>query len=95
MGPCCFSAERDCCGRRQGAGGARREGEAEVGIGKQHRFCQQKILNLVVGPSRTEAERQKNATLAKKLESTQEDLMKTQIKYVKDVFDPTSIFKSI
>ena len=66
-----------------------------MGIGKQHRFCQQKILNLVVGPSRTEAERQKNATLAKKLESTQEDLMKTQIKYVKDVFDPTSIFKSI
>ena len=31
--------------------------------------------------SRTEAERQKNVTLARKLESTQEDLMKTQIKY--------------
>ena len=66
-----------------------------MGFCKQDRYCQQKILKLVVGPSRTEAERQKNATLAKKLESTQEDLMKTQIKYVKDVFDPTSIFKSI
>ena len=82
MGPCCFSAKCDCCGRRQGAGGARREGEAEVGIGKQDRCCQQKILKLVVGSFRTEAERQKNATLAKKLESTQEDLMKTQIKYI-------------
>ena len=80
MGPCCFSAERDCCGRRQGAGGAGWEGEAEVGIGKQDGRC--KILKLVVGFSRTEAERQKNATLAKKLESTQEDLMKTQIKYI-------------
>ena len=53
-----------------------------MGICKQDRYCQQKILKLVVGPSRTEAERQKNATLAKKLESTQEDLMKTQIKYI-------------
>merc|ERR1712130_785558 len=33
---------------------------------------------------RTEAERQKNVTLARKLESTQEDLMKTQIKYQKE-----------
>ena len=53
-----------------------------MGIGKQDRCCQQKILKLVVGSFRTEAERQKNATLAKKLESTQEDLMKTQIKYI-------------
>ena len=35
--------------------------------------------------SRTEAERQKNVTLARKLESTQEDLMKTQIKYFLNV----------
>ena len=35
--------------------------------------------------SRTEAERQKNVTLARKLESTQEDLMKTQIKYLLNV----------
>ena len=66
-----------------------------MGIGKKNRCCQQKILKLYVGFSRTEAERQKNATLAKKLESTQEDLMKTQIKYIKDVFDLISIFKSI
>ena len=64
-----------------------------MGIGKQERCC--KILKLVVGCSRTEAERQKNATLAKKLESTQEDLMKTQIKYINAVFDLISIFKSI
>ena len=57
-----------------------------MGIGKQDRHCQQKILKLVAGSFRTEAERQKNATLAKKLESTQEDLMKTQIKYIKAVF---------
>ena len=57
-----------------------------MGIGKKNRCCQQKILKLYVGFSRTEAERQKNATLAKKLESTQEDLMKTQIKYIKAVF---------
>ena len=57
-----------------------------MGIGKQDRHCQQKILKLVAGSFRTEAERQKNATLAKKLESTQEDLMKTQIKYIKTVF---------
>ena len=63
-----------------------------MGIGNQER-CE--ILKLVVGSFRTEAERQKNATLAKKLESTQEDLMKTQIKYFKDVFDLISIFKSI
>ena len=55
-----------------------------MGIGKKNRCS--KILKLVVGSSRTEAERQKNATLAKKLESTQEDLMKTQIKYIKAVF---------
>ena len=63
-----------------------------MGIGNQER-CE--ILKLVVGSFRTEAERQKNATLAKKLESTQEDLMKTQIKYIKDVFDLSSMFKSI
>ena len=34
---------------------------------------------------RVETERQKNITLAKKLESTQEDLMKTQIKYQKEI----------
>ena len=53
-------------------------------MGKQERCC--KILKLVVGSYRTEAERLKNVTLAKKLESTQEDLMKTQIKYIKAVF---------
>ena len=65
-----------------------------MGIGKQERCCQQKILNLYVCFSRTEAERQKNATLAKKLESTQEDLMKTQIKYVQTIFKCLGIFKS-
>ena len=54
-----------------------------MGIGNQERY---EILKLVVGSFRTEAERQKNATLAKKLEFTQEDLMKTQIKYIKAVF---------
>ena len=34
---------------------------------------------------RVETERQKNVSLAKKLESTQEDLMKTQIKYQKEI----------
>ena len=65
-----------------------------MGIGKQDIYLQQKILRLVVGPSRTEAERQKNATLAKKLESTQEDLMKTQIKYVLTISNCLGIFKS-
>jgi optic atrophy protein 1 len=35
--------------------------------------------------ARTEAERLKNGTLARKLESTQEDLMKTQIKYQREI----------
>ena len=39
------------------------------------------IGGLTASSNRTEAERQKNVTLARKLESTQEDLMKTQIKY--------------
>ena len=34
---------------------------------------------------RTEAERLKNSSLAKKLEVTQEELMKTQIKYQKEI----------
>ena len=65
-----------------------------MGIGKKNRCCQQKILKVYVGFSRTEAERQKNATLAKKLESTQEDLMKTQIKYVLTISNCLGIFKS-
>ena len=52
-----------------------REKQRCVATSSNHKWCLDPLS------SRTEAERQKNVTLARKLESTQEDLMKTQIKY--------------
>ena len=42
-------------------------------------------LAILTSSLRTEAERMKNTVLAKKLEATQEELMKTQIKYQKEI----------
>ena len=52
-----------------------REKQRSVPTGSSRKWCLDALS------FRTEAERQKNVTLARKLESTQEDLMKTQIKY--------------
>ena len=42
-------------------------------------------MAILTSSLRTEAERMKNTVLAKKLEATQEELMKTQIKYQKEI----------
>lgn len=83
LGPPCFSALCHLCGRQQccfcqAAGGEGREGEAEV----DHQWSS---LAILTSSLRTEAERMKNTVLAKKLEATQEELMKTQIKYQKEI----------